>query len=63
MDGLTGCVPYTTHEVTVNKQLSIFDIINEGENTSKKEQAPLPAKIYDWRGNESIEFNKLKEQK
>lgn len=63
MDGLTGCVPYATHEVTVNKQLSIFDIINEGENISKKEQAPLPAKIYDWRGNESIEFNKLKEQK
>lgn len=63
MNGLTGCVPYATHEITVNKQLSLFDFIYEDGHHSEKEQVPLPARIFDWRSNESIEFNKLKEHK
>ena len=60
MDGLTGTVPFTYHEVS-HKQLSFFDFI-DGDDTETVKEA-LPAMIYDWRKKSPITYNSLKESK
>ncbi len=60
MDGLTGTVPYSS-QIVSNKQMSFFDFIDGGE-TSESVKEAIPARIFDWRGNKSIEYNSLKEK-
>ena len=60
MDGLTGTVPYSSQDVS-HKQMTFFDFIDGGETTECVKEA-VPAKIFDWRSNESIEYNSLKER-
>lgn len=55
MDGLTGTIPYCDLEAS---QLDMFDLNDD----SKPSKAVYPAcKIFDWRANKSITFEKLKE--
>ena len=64
MDGLSGSVPMKTRDAVV-RQASIFNLMGfntSGFNTSETvTQEPIPCRIYDWRGNESITYNSIKE--
>lgn len=57
MDGLTGMVPFGYQEVT-EEQTTFFEFIT-GEEEEVKEEA-IPCRIFDWRSNESVEYNSLK---
>ncbi len=55
MDGLTGLVPFRTEKVEQN---SLFDfVVDEPEPV---DETPCRCRIYDWRGNKSLEFNSIK---
>lgn len=62
MDGLSGCIPYATHEVETYVQISLFDII-EGNSSKTTETQPMPAKIYDWKSKKAITYNSMKESR
>lgn len=55
MDGITMCVPFSERP-RVNTQISIFDLMN---NNVEEEKEAIPAKIFDWRSNKSLEFKEL----
>ena len=59
MDGLTGMVPYGYREATY-QQLSLFDFM-AGADEKEAEKEAIPAKIFDWRSNESVMYNSIKE--
>ena len=55
MDGLTGLIPFRTEKVEQN---SLFDfVVDEPELV---DETPCRCRIYDWRGNKSLEFNSIK---
>ena len=56
MDGLTGMVPFGYREV-IYRQANLFDSV-VGESEKPKEA--IPARIFDWRSNESVTYNSLK---
>ena len=58
MDGLTGTVPFSEQEAEM-EQISFFDFL-AGEEEKKMEA--IPARIFDWRSNESVIYNSLKEK-
>lgn len=60
MDGLTGMVPFAEKEVEF-QQLSMFDFL-AGEESETKQKEAVPARIYDWRSKESLEYNSIKER-
>ena len=60
MDGLTGTVPFAFQSRT-HRQMSFFDFIDGDEIETIKEA--IPAKIFNWRGNKSIDYNSLKENR
>ena len=60
MDGLTGMVPFAEKQVEF-QQLSMFDFL-AGEETESKQREAVPARIYDWRSKESVEYNSIKER-
>lgn len=60
MDGLTGMVPFAEQEVEF-QQLSMFDFL-AGEESETKQMEAMPARIYDWRSNESVTYNSIKEK-
>ena len=55
MDGLNGTVPYAVQEAD-NQQIMLLDFDEEQEIIME----PMPARIYDWRGNESVTYNSIK---
>ena len=55
MDGMNGTVPYALQEVEY-QQVMLLDFDEEQEVLLE----PMPAKIYDWRGNESVLYNNIK---
>lgn len=55
MDGITMCVPFSERP-RVNTQISIFDLM---DNNVEEEKEAIPAKIFDWRSNKSLEFKEL----
>lgn len=55
MDGVTYNVPYSERP-KVNSQISMFEIM---DGTVENNMEPVPAKIYDWRANKSVEFKKM----
>ncbi len=57
MDGITMTVPYSEHEIN-KAQMTIFDFIDVEENIQLEKQA-IPAKIFDWRSNCSLEFRSM----
>lgn len=59
MDGLTGMVPYGYREATY-QQMTLFDFLAVDEEKEKPKEA-IPAKIFDWRSNESVTYNSIKE--
>lgn len=60
MDGLTGMVPFAEKEIEF-QQLSLFDFL-AGEGNETKQKEAVPARIYDWRSNESVTYNSIKER-
>ena len=55
MDGITMCVPFSERP-RVNTQISIFDLM---DSNVEEEKESIPAKIFDWRSNKSLEFKEL----
>lgn len=60
MDGLTGTVPFGYQEATYH-QMTLFDFLAGNEEQAKPKEA-IPARIFDWRSNESVTYNSLKEK-
>ena len=60
MDGLTGMVPFGYQEATYH-QMTLFDFLAGDEDQEKPKEA-IPARIFDWRSNESVTYNSLKEK-
>lgn len=61
MDGLTGTIPYKKAQEQY-QQLDLFSLI--GLEESKKDEEPQPlCRIFDWRGNKSIVYKSIKENK
>lgn len=60
MNGLTGAVPLGEPEEE-NHQISIFEIINEKDESEEKYQPKC--KLYDWRGESSILYESLKKER
>ncbi|MDO4649515.1 MAG: Eco57I restriction-modification methylase domain-containing protein [Eubacteriales bacterium] len=58
MDGLTGTLPYCK-AVEDHYQLTLFDLFGDSEKEEENKQPS--SRIYDWRRDNSFEFNKLKE--
>lgn len=58
MDGLSGMVPFGK-PIEEYKQMSFFDFMEE--HLEKNDDIALPCKIYDWRSNESVIYNSIKE--
>lgn len=61
MDGITGLVPFGK-PVEQYTQLRLFDFVVE-DTANNKEQTDVECKIFDWRSNESITYNSIKEGK
>lgn len=59
MDGLTGTVPYSKVAEQF-EQVSLFDLIDFGEEKQEEKETNPPCRIYDWRANKSLELNSLK---
>lgn len=59
MNGLTMTAPFSFAE-PVYKQMSIFDLFDVGD-TAQEETATneMPCRIFDWRSNESLEFQSI----
>lgn len=57
MDGLAGTVPLSDVEVE-SEQITLFDYF--GIEKPEVCRVPLPCRIYDWRGDDSLEYNSLK---
>ena len=57
MDGLSGTVPVIGQNET--HQISIFDLMEDLKDEKKEN---VPCEIYDWRGDERVLFNSLKEK-
>ena len=62
MDGLKDTVPLGKPYEKF-RQLTFFDMYSEMTDMADEEPGAIPCKIYDWRGDNSIFFNKLKEMK
>lgn len=60
MDGLTYTVPFGAPYVE-NKQISIFDLVEEEKENEKEE--PVPCRIFNWSSNKSIDFIELRRKK
>ena len=60
MDGLTGMVPYSYREASY-QQMTMFDFL-AGDDEREKPKEAIPAIIFDWRSNESVTYNSLKER-
>lgn len=62
MNGLTMTAPYSTAEPAY-KQMSIFDFFGADDDGSGVESITttdeIPCKIFDWRSNESVEFQSM----
>ena len=61
MDGLTGIVPYSYREASY-QQMTMFDFL-AGDDEQEKPKEAIPARIFDWRSNESVTYNSLKEKR
>lgn len=59
MDGLTGTVPFAFREAE-NRQMNLFEFMIGDE--MEVEMEAVPARIFDWRTKESVEFNSIKER-
>lgn len=59
MDGITGLVPFGEPKEEYH-QVSLFDFVI-GEEEKKQDDTEVECKIYDWRRDNSIRFNMLKE--
>lgn len=57
MDGLTGTIPYSRAQEQY-RQMTVFDMHGDGIKTEPENRQPL-CRIYDWRGDNSLEFVKL----
>lgn len=55
MDGTTNSVPFSERP-SENKQITIFEWVEDKEISDTE---PIPCKIFDWRSNNSIEFNEI----
>ena len=61
MDGLTGTIPFKKAQESY-QQLDLFALM--GFEEEKREEDPQPlCRIYDWRGNKSLTFVSLKEDR
>lgn len=60
MDGITGLVPYGEPKEEYH-QVSLFDFVL-GEGKKLPDDTEVECKIYDWRRDNSIKYNRLKEQ-
>lgn len=60
MDGITGTVPFGKPEEEYT-QLSLFD--SAVEHCPQEKPTGIECKIFDWRSNESITYNSIKEGK
>lgn len=58
MDGITGLVPFGK-PVEESTQLSLFEFAVD--DSPNEEQTDIECKIFDWRSNESIIYNSMKE--
>lgn len=58
MDGITGLVPFGK-SVEKSTQLSLFEFV--ADDSPNEEQTDIECKIFDWRSNESIIYNSMKE--
>lgn len=57
MDGLKGTIPYSKAEEQY-RQMTLFEVY--GMQTEKKSENKQPlCRIYDWRGDKSLEFVSL----
>jgi len=57
MDGLTGTIPYSKAQEQY-RQMTLFDMFGT-ETVEKPENRQPLCKIYDWRADNSLEFNSL----
>ena len=58
MDGLTGMVPLRTQTAAV-QQVSLFAFAGI-DNEEPLEMESIASRIYDWKGNKSVEYNSIK---
>lgn len=58
MDGLTGMVPFGLQEAT-EVQTDLFGFFDMSVGDEEHKEA-IPCRIFDWRSNESVEYNSLK---
>lgn len=58
MDGLTGMVPFGYQEAT-EVQTDLFGFFDMSVGDEEHKEA-IPCRIFDWRSNESVEYNSLK---
>ncbi len=58
MDGLTGTIPYSKAQEQY-RQMSFLDMLGMEKETEPENRQPL-CRIYDWRSEDSLEFNSLK---
>lgn len=61
MDGLTDTVPFGL-PLDSNLQFNLFDLLEETEE-DKKEEEPIPCRIYNWSANRSVLFTDFKEKR
>lgn len=63
MDGLTGTVPMGKLGADPEEpaQISMFDIVQEADRPIEKQKTP-PCKVYDWRANESLQYNSMRRE-
>ena len=59
MDPETAAVPFA-HREAPYRQLSLFDYLSGDEDDRPKE--PVPCRVFDWRGNESVTFRRYVER-
>ena len=57
MDGLTGTIPYSKAQEQY-RQMTLFDMFGTETEEKPENRQPL-CKIYDWRADNSLEFNSL----
>ncbi len=57
MDGLTGTIPYSKAEEQY-RQMTLFEVYGMGTAEQSEDKQPL-CRIYDWRGDKSLEFMSL----
>ena len=57
MDGLTGTIPYSKAQEKF-QQMTLFDMFGDGTESEPENRQPL-CRIYDWRADNSLEFQSL----